>query len=338
VTCPAYSADPDCQPALERTFWDGDQVVYEERGWAGEGADATAMEQPGGPNAFYGWVHYLHGAGLDAPLAMKRMGRDAVVLHRTWRGAVAGATTFAGAAVIEVAWPAATRDAFLAPDQRAPDPPPAAWLGSLVEDQRDVTGLTYRRNRYYDASSGRFTQADPIGLAGGLTTYGYAGGDPINFADPFGLCPKGEICRRFIFGHLSATSVGIGDKIAAGDVIGVSGNTGVSTGPHLHYEVGNVDVRGNFSPDRSASPATDGCPLADCSAVSSRPAGIRTITVNGAVHSRPHNGTDFAIRSGTPVSAPRGGEVVRSGWENPRNPKQGFGLRVVIDVVIPKEE
>jgi hypothetical protein len=26
-------------------------------------------------------------------------------------------------------------------------------------------------------------------LAGGLNLYGYAGGDPINFHDPFGLCP-----------------------------------------------------------------------------------------------------------------------------------------------------
>ena len=34
-----------------------------------------------------------------------------------------------------------------------------------------------------------FTQEDPIGLAGGLNLYGFAGGDPINFSDPFGLCP-----------------------------------------------------------------------------------------------------------------------------------------------------
>jgi hypothetical protein len=32
-----------------------------------------------------------------------------------------------------------------------------------------------------------FTQEDPIGLAGGLNLYGYAGGDPINNHDPFGL-------------------------------------------------------------------------------------------------------------------------------------------------------
>jgi len=36
------------------------------------------------------------------------------------------------------------------------------------------------------------TQEDPIGLAGGLNLYGFAGGDPINFWDPFGLCAQGE--------------------------------------------------------------------------------------------------------------------------------------------------
>ncbi len=34
---------------------------------------------------------------------------------------------------------------------------------------------------------GALTQEDPIGVAGGLNLYGYAGGDPINFSDPFGL-------------------------------------------------------------------------------------------------------------------------------------------------------
>ena len=43
------------------------------------------------------------------------------------------------------------------------------------------------RNRYYDPSAGRFTQEDPIGLAGGLNLYGFAAGDPVNFSDPFGL-------------------------------------------------------------------------------------------------------------------------------------------------------
>jgi RHS repeat-associated protein len=63
------------------------------------------------------------------------------------------------------------------------------WLGSLIEDKQDAAGTHYRLNRYYDPESGRFTQEDPIGLAGGLNLYGFANGDPVNFSDPFGLCP-----------------------------------------------------------------------------------------------------------------------------------------------------
>lgn len=31
-----------------------------------------------------------------------------------------------------------------------------------------------------------------MGLAGGVNLYGFAGGDPLNLSDPFGLCPVGE--------------------------------------------------------------------------------------------------------------------------------------------------
>ncbi|MFG0253172.1 MAG: RHS repeat-associated core domain-containing protein, partial [Phycisphaerales bacterium JB038] len=67
--------------------------------------------------------------------------------------------------------------------------PLADWMGSLVQDQRDQSGLLFRRNRYYDPATGQFTQQDPIGIAGGMNLYGFANGDPVNFSDPFGLSP-----------------------------------------------------------------------------------------------------------------------------------------------------
>jgi murein DD-endopeptidase MepM/ murein hydrolase activator NlpD len=36
--------------------------------------------------------------------------------------------------------------------------------------------------------------------------------------------------------HLASIAVGAGDRVEAGDKLGGSGNTGNSTGPHLHYE------------------------------------------------------------------------------------------------------
>jgi uncharacterized protein RhaS with RHS repeats len=41
----------------------------------------------------------------------------------------------------------------------------------------------------YDPQTGRFLTQDPIGLAGGVNLYAYAGNNPTAFRDPFGLTP-----------------------------------------------------------------------------------------------------------------------------------------------------
>lgn len=49
------------------------------------------------------------------------------------------------------------------------------------------TGLNYNVNRDYDSATGRYIESDPIGQAGGWSTYAYGLNNPLSYFDPLGL-------------------------------------------------------------------------------------------------------------------------------------------------------
>jgi RHS repeat-associated protein len=54
---------------------------------------------------------------------------------------------------------------------------------------KTLADLYYNRHRDYDPTTGRYIQADPIGLAGGPSPYSYAMNNPLRYTDPEGLNP-----------------------------------------------------------------------------------------------------------------------------------------------------
>jgi murein DD-endopeptidase MepM/ murein hydrolase activator NlpD len=69
-------------------------------------------------------------------------------------------------------------------------------------------------------------------LSGRVVSSGLAGG--------YGLAVEVEHqrpLRRTLYGHLSELYVKAGDVVRQGEVIGRVGSTGLSTGPHLHFEL-----------------------------------------------------------------------------------------------------
>jgi RHS repeat-associated protein len=70
---------------------------------------------------------------------------------------------------------------------------------------RTLADLYYNRYRDYDPTTGRYIQADPIGLAGGASPYSYAMNNPLRYTDPTGefvpaaiACAANPVCRTLV--------------------------------------------------------------------------------------------------------------------------------------------
>lgn len=64
--------------------------------------------------------------------------------------------------------------------------------------------------------------------------------EPANWGKSYGIQAVQKVAGGWvIYAHLSKLNVKVEDKVVKGQQIGLSGNTGNSSGPHLHFEMRN---------------------------------------------------------------------------------------------------
>lgn len=85
-----------------------------------------------------------------------------------------------------------------------------------------------------------------IGMAEGNNIYTVADGvvSQVNESSARGkyIRVKHDSGYQTLYQHLSSINVSTGQRVTQGQVIGLSGNTGITKGPHLHFEVFNIGV------------------------------------------------------------------------------------------------
>ena len=85
------------------------------------------------------------------------------------------------------------------------------------------TALVQFGARWYDAASGRWLSKDPILLEGGLNLYVFCGNDPVNFADPWGMCEEGSLWNQYSQNYGSILNDLYGEDLEWADTLGLWG-------------------------------------------------------------------------------------------------------------------
>lgn len=119
--------------------------------------------------------------------------------------------------------------------------PQVVHIGTTERPSYIVPMEKYTISSCYGARWGRMHEGVDMAAAVGGEVMATAGGTVIRaeYYGGYGKCidvdhGNGIVSR---YGHLSAINVSLGQTVSQGEVIALSGNTGNSTGPHLHFEL-----------------------------------------------------------------------------------------------------
>lgn len=111
---------------------------------------------------------------------------------------------------------------------------------SPVGEGRATSGFGTRRNPF-DSGRMEFHKGIDIGVPIGTKIHASRSGEVVfsGYEEGYGnlVILEHEFGYQTYYGHLSKGLVKAGDNIRPGQTIALSGNTGRSTGPHLHFEI-----------------------------------------------------------------------------------------------------